>query len=86
VESSNFWLNSFPHLKGISITMSPREIVTRMKVDYNAHCKYEFREYIQTHEEHDNGMATWTVGALACDQWGMSKEDITSGVCHLDKT
>jgi hypothetical protein len=42
VKSSNFWLNSFPHLKGISRTMSPRDIVTGMKVDYNAHCKYEF--------------------------------------------
>ena len=35
------------------------------KIDYNKHCKYEFGEYVQTHEEHDNSMATRTIGALA---------------------
>ena len=65
VYNAIFWLNSFPPLGGISKTISPRELVFGGKIDYNKHCKYEFGEYVQTHEEHDNSMATRTIGALA---------------------
>ena len=34
-------------------------------VDFNWHCKYEFGEYVQTHEQHDNSMSPRTIGALA---------------------
>ena len=60
-----FWLNSFPKQGGISSTLSPRTIVTGNTISYNRHCTYDFGEYVQTHEEHDNGMGTRTVGALA---------------------
>jgi hypothetical protein len=60
-----FWLNSFPADNGISATLSPRTIVTGATLDYNRHCTYDFGEYVQTHEEHDNTMASRTVGALA---------------------
>lgn len=60
-----YWLNAFPHKRGISATASPREIVTGQKVDFNRHCKYQFGEYVQTHEQHDNSMAPRTIGALA---------------------
>jgi hypothetical protein len=60
-----FWLNAFPHRNGVSDDMSPRMIVTGQKVDHNRHCKYEFGEYVQTHESHDNSMDARTVGALA---------------------
>ena len=60
-----FWLNSFPNKNGISTTMSPREIVTGEKMDYRAHCRYEFGQYVQCHEQHDNSMAPRTIGALA---------------------
>ena len=32
---------------------------------YNRHCRLEFGEYVQTHEEHDNSLNPRTIGALA---------------------
>ena len=64
-KSAVFWLNSFPHVNGVSHTISPREVVTGLRIDYNKHCKYESGEYVQTHEEHTNGMEPRTIGALA---------------------
>jgi Reverse transcriptase (RNA-dependent DNA polymerase) len=60
-----FWLNSFPAVNGISATLSPSTIVTGRTINYGRHCKFDFCEYVQTHEEHDNSMAPRTVGALA---------------------
>jgi hypothetical protein len=60
-----FWLNAFPHRLGISQTLSPRTIVTGLHIDYNKHCRIEFGQYVQIHEQHDNSMAPRTVGALA---------------------
>ena len=60
-----YWLNSVPHNLGVSKILSPRTIVTGTNIDYNKHCEYEFGEYVQTHEEHDNTMAARTVGAIA---------------------
>ena len=34
-------------------------------MNYNRHCRLEFREYAQTHEEHDNSLNPCTIGALA---------------------
>ena len=65
VYSSNFWLNSFPPEDGVSAAHSPRAIVAGMEVNYAKHCKLEFGTYVQTHEEHDNSMATRTTGAIA---------------------
>jgi hypothetical protein len=48
-------------------------IVTGQGIDFACHCKYEFGKYVQTHEEHNNDMAPWTVGALACALLGMLK-------------
>jgi hypothetical protein len=45
--------------------MSPREIMTGQKLDYALHCRFEFGEYVQTHEEHDRSMTPRTIGALA---------------------
>jgi hypothetical protein len=62
---STFWLNSFPAADGISDTLSPRAIVVGTRLDYAKHCQLEFGSYVQTHEEHDNSMATRTTGAIA---------------------
>ena len=64
-KSAVFWLNSFPHANGVSHTISPREVVTGLRIDHNKHCKYEFGEYVQTQEEHTNGMEPRTIRALA---------------------
>ena len=45
--------------------MSPRTIITGQLLDYHKHCRYEFGEYVQTHEEHDNSLQSRTVGAIA---------------------
>ena len=60
-----YWLNSIPSNTGVSPTMSPRTIITGQLLDYHKHCRYEFGEYVQTHEEHDNSLLSRTVGAIA---------------------
>ena len=60
-----FWLNAFPVLGGTSRDLSPRTILMGQKVDYKRHCRFQFGEYAQTHEEHNNSMNPRTVGALA---------------------
>jgi hypothetical protein len=62
---SIYWLNAFPNDRGVSDTLSPRTIITGQIVDYNRHCKYQFGQYVQTHEHHDNTMIPRTIGALA---------------------
>jgi hypothetical protein len=65
-----YWLNAFPSNDGISKTISPRTIITGQSVDYSRHCKFQFGEYVQTHEEHDNTMLRRTIGALALHPTG----------------
>ncbi len=42
VYHSNFWLNVFPANDSVSGTLSPRELVTGLCIDYNTHCKLEY--------------------------------------------
>ena len=65
VYAANYWLNMFPRQGGISKTLSPRTLLTGQTWSYTTHCKLEFGDYVQTHEEHDNSMATRTIGAIA---------------------
>ena len=65
IYNCTFWLNCFPNTEGISATMSPRCIITGYQVNFEKHCKLEYGEYVQTHEEHDNSLAPRTVGAIA---------------------
>ena len=60
-----FWLNAFPQQNGIGGGHSPRAIVVVTGIDFTRHCKYQFGEYVQTHEEHDNTKAMQKIGALA---------------------
>jgi len=39
-------------------------------VDFTRHCRFQFGEYVQAHEEHDNTMAPRTIGALALHPTG----------------
>jgi hypothetical protein len=75
VYTSVFWLNSFPSAQGISETLSPWEIVLRQSLDYNQHCQLEFGMYVQTHEQHDNGMGARTTGAIALRPTGNAQGD-----------
>ena len=64
-KASVFWLNSLPQKNGLYSELSPRTIVTGQKLDFKQHCHFQFGEYVQTHEEHDNSMSPRKVGALA---------------------
>ena len=65
VYAANYWINMFPRKGGISKTLSPRALLTGQSWSYTTHCKLEFGDYVQTHEEHDNSMAARTIGAIA---------------------
>ena len=45
--------------------MSLGTLLTGLTMNYNRHCRLEFGEYVQTHEEHDNSLNPHTIGALA---------------------
>ena len=64
-KASVFWLNGVPPKDYFGGNLSPRTMVTGQKLDYKRHCRYQFGEYVQTHEQHDNSMDPRTVGALA---------------------
>jgi hypothetical protein len=70
VSTCNFWLNNFPPTDGVTQNLSPREIITGLKIDGKKHIRAEFGEYVHVHEEHDNDMATRTSGALATQPTG----------------
>ena len=54
-------------------------LILKAHQNFNAHCKDDFSDYVQTHEEHDNSMATRTVGSIATHPtMGIFKEDTTS--------
>jgi hypothetical protein len=65
VSRSVFWLNMFLPMDGVSTTISPRGLMVGLNIDYNKHCRLEFGEYAQVHEEHVNSMVTRTTGAIA---------------------
>lgn len=65
VYNVTFWLNAFPVADGVSATRSPRELIYGTMLDARRHCVLPFGAYVQTHEEHDNSMATRTIGAIA---------------------
>ena len=60
-----FWLNAFPAAGGASHCLSPCTIITGQQVDYKQHCRFQFGEYAQTHEEHNNSMNPRTGGTIA---------------------
>jgi hypothetical protein len=47
------WMNSFPVKSGISEKWSPREIVSRHKLDAKMHCKVPFEAYCEVHVDPD---------------------------------
>ena len=69
-KASVFWLNGLPPKDYFGNNMSPCTIVTGQKLDYKRHCRYQFGEYVQTHEQHDDSMDPRTVGALALHPTG----------------
>ncbi len=47
------WMNFFPVRSGISEKWSPRELVSRTRLDTKLHCRAPFGSYCETHEDPD---------------------------------
>jgi hypothetical protein len=47
------WMNSFPVKSGISKKWSPRELISRHKLDAKLHCKAPFGAYCEVHTDPD---------------------------------
>ena len=47
------WLNMFPHADGISATMSPQTILTRITPNYAIYCRVPIGAYWEVHNRHD---------------------------------
>ena len=60
------WLNSFPRKGGVSTTLSPQAIIWGQTLSSDVHCRAEFGDYVQTHEDNNptNSMADRTLGAI----------------------
>jgi hypothetical protein len=65
VSTCYFWLNIYPRTNGVSRNISPRKLITGVKIDYKKHIRAEFGECVQVHEEHNNTMQTRTTGVIA---------------------
>mmetsp|Transcript_36995 Transcript_36995/g.52267 ORF Transcript_36995/g.52267 Transcript_36995/m.52267 type:complete len:1117 (-) Transcript_36995:618-3968(-) len=59
-----FWLNCFPPSTGALNGMSPRAVMTGLVITME-HCKLEWGDYVQSHEDTDNTLAPRTLGAIA---------------------
>jgi hypothetical protein len=82
VANSVFWLNAFPHPDSMSDSLLPRFLITGQRIDYKKHVRLEFGAYVQTDEEHANGMEARTVGAI-CLEFGayvQTHEEHTNGM------
>lgn len=66
------WLNSFPVKSGVSERWSPREIVSRHKLDAKLHCKIPFGAYCEVHNDRDitNTMESRTEQAICLGPTG----------------
>ena len=76
------WIKMFPPTDGISTTIIPMKFLIGIQVNYKKNCHIEFGSYIQTHEEHDNGMGSLNIGYIAINK----KETQKGEVNFLEKT
>ena len=66
------WRNAFPAKRGISMEFSPREILTGTCLSFKKHCKLDFGEYVEVHDEPSplNGMISDTRAFIALGPTG----------------
>ena len=57
--------------------------MTGCELRYDLHVCLEFREYVQTHKEHDNEMHNWTVGAICFRPTSKQQVDIGPWILSL---
>jgi hypothetical protein len=62
------WLNSLPKPLGVSTSISPRELITGIRPNYNVDCRVPFGSYCLIDDEHPTNTQTpRTSGAIALD-------------------
>lgn len=60
-----FWLNCWCNSSGISTTVSPRELITGIRLDANKHMQFQFGEYVLgLHNETDNTTEPRAIDAI----------------------
>ena len=78
---------AFPAADRVSSVHSPHFLLTGWELSFDKHAVLEFGSYIQTHEEHSNGMEPQTMGAICLGPMGNAQGghwffSLTSG-CHV---
>ena len=81
VNNCALWINMFPAKGGIP-NVSPRTLMTGIKLDYSKHCRLPFGSYVQVHDEPSptNSPTARTVGAITLVPTG----DIQGGYKFLN--
>ena len=71
VNNCALWINIFPE-KGAIPDVSPRTLMTEIKLDYSKHCRLPFRSYVQVHDDPSptNSSTARTVGAITLGTTG----------------
>ncbi len=66
------WLNAFPLKSGVLVNLSPRKLVIRHKLDFAKHCRAQFGNYCEVHNEPvpTNSMITRTTPAIVLGSTG----------------
>ena len=70
LKSCTLWLNAFLAADGVSSVHSPHFLLTGQELSFDKHAVLKFRPYVQTHEEHSNGMEPRTMGAICLGPTG----------------
>ena len=86
LKNCTLWLNAFPAAGGVSSVHSPCFLLMGQELSFDKHAVLEFWSYVQTHEEHSNGMEPQTMGAICLGPTGNAQGghwffSITSGCC-----
>ena len=71
VNNCALWINIFRAKGGIS-NVSPRTLMTEIKLDYSKHCRLPFGSYVQVHDEPSptNSPTARTIGAITLGPTG----------------
>ena len=71
VNNCALWINMFPD-KGGNSNVSPRTLMTGMKLDYSKHCRFPLGSCVQVHDKPSptNSPTERTVGAIALGPTG----------------
>ena len=77
-KNCTLWLNAFPAANGVSSVHSPHFLFMGRELSFDKHTVLEFGSYVQTHEEHSNGIEPQTMGAICFGSTGNAQGDTGS--------